>query len=397
MTNFKRISFFFFILLQSACQSPAPETDQANKEETEATFSFNWEAIADKLLERMDLQAGERVMMVGKPGVFDPLVPLLRMRIAAAQAEDLGVFSVTDTAPEGWGSAFVEGSKGMNREQMVAYFQDVDLGIMLPGAVPSDLPYGAMQDLLWQNRGRTIHFHWTGAYTLNGLVRPVDDEINAFYQKVLLETNYAGLKKAQKMFETAMRGQTIRVTTPLGTDISFQIGDRPVTKQDGDASAAHTNQGRNLIDREVELPAGAIRVAPIETSVEGKIAFPDSDWNGTQVEGLVLNFSAGKVTEWTATSGKEAVEAVFKEKGKVAQSFREFALGMNPMLAIQGSDNPWIPYYGYGGGVVRLSLGNNAELGGNVTDGDFVRWNFFTDATVKVGDDVWVQDGKLIQ
>ena len=56
---------------------------------------------------------------------------------------------------------------------------------------------------------------------------------------------------------------------------------------------------------------------------------------------------------------------------------------------------PWIPYYGYGAGVVRLSLGDNSELGGNVTGG-YVRWNFFVDATVTVGRDVWVRDGKLL-
>ena len=50
---------------------------------------------------------------------------------------------------------------------------------------------------------------------------------------------------------------------------------------------------------------------------------------------------------------------------------------------------------GYGAGVVRLSLGDNSELGGRVTGG-YVRWNFFTDATVRVGDVVWVQDGTLV-
>lgn len=397
MTTLKHPFFYLCVLLFSTCQSPAPEAEQTSETAPETAFTFHWEVIADKLLERMDLQAGERVMMVGKPGVFDPLVPLLRKRITAAQAEDLGVFSVTNVVPEGWRTEFVEGAKGMQLDQMLTYFQDVDLGVMLPGPVPSDLPYAAMQDVLEQGKGRTIHFHWSGAYFLNGTERPIDEEVNAFYQKVLLETDYAALNQTQVAFETAMRGKTIQVTTPQGTDISFQIGDRPVTKQNGDASAANTDKGRNLIDREIELPAGAIRVAPIETSVEGKIAFPDSDWYGTKVEGLVLQFSAGKVTEWTATSGREAVEQVFQEKGVVAQSFREFALGMNPMLIIQGGEQAWIPYYGYGAGIVRLSLGNNAELGGAVTEGNFVRWNFFTDATVKVGEDIWVQDGKLIK
>ena len=57
---------------------------------------------------------------------------------------------------------------------------------------------------------------------------------------------------------------------------------------------------------------------------------------------------------------------------------------------------PWIPYYGYGAGIVRLSLGDNSELGGTVTGG-YVRWNFFTDTTVTVGGEVWVQDGRLVR
>ena len=80
--------------------------------------------------------------------------------------------------------------------------------------------------------------------------------------------------------------------------------------------------------------------------------------------------------------------------GDAGRSFREFALGLNPLLAIPDRGTPWIPYYGYGSGVVRLSLGNNIELGGSVA-GDYVRWNFFTDATVTVGRDVWVRDGRL--
>ena len=43
--------------------------------------------------------------------------------------------------------------------------------------------------------------------------------------------------------------------------------------------------------------------------------------------------------------------------------------------------------------MVRLSLGDNTELGGSV-GGEYVRWNFFTDATVTVGGEVWVEGGE---
>jgi hypothetical protein len=146
----------------------------------------------------------------------------------------------------------------------------------------------------------------------------------------------------------------------------------------------------------VELPAGAIRVAPLEESVNGTIAFPPTVWGETTVQGLVLTIEAGRVVGVAADSGVEAVTAELDSAGPAGRAFREFALGMNPLLAIPDAEPRWIPYYGYGGGVVRLSLGDNSELGGNVTGG-YVRWNFFTDATVTVDGEVWVEDGRLVR
>ena len=192
-----------------------------------------------------------------------------------------------------------------------------------------------------------------------------------------------------------MRNAEVRVTSPLGTDIRFRIGDRPVNYQDGDASAERTNRGAVLIDREIELPAGAIRVAPLEETVEGTIVFPSSQWDGRPVERLRIRFEAGRVVDVMADSGQDAVEAELRSAPESARAFREFALGFNPLLAVP-ERQPWIPYYGYGAGVVRLSLGDNSELGGAVTGG-YVRWNFFTDTTVVVGDQVWVENGRLVR
>jgi hypothetical protein len=185
------------------------------------------------------------------------------------------------------------------------------------------------------------------------------------------------------------------VTSPSGTDIRFRAGDRPVNFQDGHASKARTDEGVILIDREIELPAGAIRVAPLEETVQGTVAFPPSQWSGRPVQGLKLVFEAGKVVSVSADSGEDDARREMEGAGDAGQSFRELALGFNALLAVP-EENPWIPYYGYGAGVVRLSLGDNSELGGNVTGG-YVRWNFFVDTTVTVDDEVWVRDGKLVR
>jgi hypothetical protein len=133
----------------------------------------------------------------------------------------------------------------------------------------------------------------------------------------------------------------------------------------------------------------------VEESVSGTIAFPPSQWSGNAVTGLMLTFEAGNVVAISAKSGQAAVEAEMASAGPAGRAFREFALGFHPLLAVP-ENNPWIPYYGYGAGVVRLSLGDNSELGGQVRGG-YVRWNFFTDTTVTIDGDIWVRDGKLVK
>jgi leucyl aminopeptidase (aminopeptidase T) len=357
----------------------------------------DWRAAAAKVVSRMALIPGERVLLVGVPGEADALVPALREAVRAARGTDLGAVADRGAQPAAWSTDFTRELTKLTGADRDDYLKTVDVAVMMPGPTVTDAVYAAMQRVLRSGRGRTMHFHWAGAYDEAGSLLPTTPDVARVYLRALLETDYSALAAKQRAFEAAMRGNVVRVTTPLGTDIRFRIGDRPVTKQDGDASAARAKLARNLIDREVELPAGAIRVAPIESSVDGTIAFPPSMWGGgTRVEGLVLTFTRGQVTDIRAKTGREAVEHELNVGGASARAFREFALGLNPLLEIPAEGQRWIPYYGYGAGVIRLSLGDNSELGGDVSGG-YVRWNFFTDATVVVGSDTWVRNGRLVR
>lgn len=360
------------------------------------TIKINYEAIANVILKRSSLQPGERVLLIAKPGDFDSLILLLKNKIIEAKAEFLGAISIDTNTPEAWQTKFTHLASGKLRDELSEYFRAVDLGIMMPGADTTHAPYAAMQQVLRDGQGRTIHFHWAGAYATNGFILERSQQVDEIYEAALLQTDYQKLYERQKQFENAARKDIIRVTTPLGTDIQFSIGNRPVTKQDGDASKIRSDHARNLIDREVELPAGAIRVAPLEESVVGKIAFPEMQWNGSTVKGLIMQFREGKIIDVIATEGLEVVKAELNSAGALASSFRELAVGFNSWLAIPDIGPQWIPYYGYGAGVIRLSLGDNTELGGKVAGG-YVRWNFFTDATLYIGDEMWIKDGKLLR
>jgi aminopeptidase len=365
-------------------------------------LTFDYPAMARRIVQQLALKPGERVMSLAHPGLFEDLAPYIRYEVMRAGGIDLGVVDVLrEPWPESFDVTVLAKGARESRAHYKAMFRDVDAAVMMPGATTTHPAYLAMQDWLkddlTEHRGRrTIHFHWVeggSAYPLAGQPLPTRTAIDANYQRALLETDYKALAAIQRRFADAIKAGETRITSASGTDLRFRAGDRPANLQDGDASAARAAQGKVLIDKEIELPAGAVRLAPLEETVEGVIAFPPSQWDGRPVDGLKLRFSRGRVVEITAAGGRDAVEAEMSKAGDAGRAFREIALGFNPLLAVP-ERAPWIPYYGYGAGVVRLSLGDNTELGGTV-GGGYVRWNFFTDLTVTVGGAVWVRNGKL--
>ena len=186
-------------LIISACSIKSPSTESIQKP------SLDWVAIADKIVLQSKLQPGERVILVSLPGEFNALVPLLETKISDAGALYLGTISVDSLVwPEEWKTDFVKATIGKSQSDLVDHFGDVDLGIMLPGASPAHVPYAALQEVLNLGKGRTIHFHWSGAYDLSGQVMGISDMVSLFYTKALVETDYEGLSKIQQDFEKAV-------------------------------------------------------------------------------------------------------------------------------------------------------------------------------------------------
>jgi predicted AlkP superfamily pyrophosphatase or phosphodiesterase len=323
--------------------------------------------------------AGERILLRHDDQTLPDLPALLSRRLSdrGARVEALAYGSV---------EAF---------ERRLA---ETDVYVWLPYSLmrftePED-QIAALAEWTAAGKGRQLHFHWgDGTRSVDGR----NAEHTAEYDRIYLDAlqiDYAALDRVQQAAELLLRAGTIRVTTPAGTDMTFSIGDRPVTHQNGDASLAATGSAQVPIAREIELPAGALRVAPIESTVSGTLVIPAAWFSSGMVESASLEFREGQVTSWHAESGVEHLEAALTSQPALTW-FRELGVGFNPKLVAPDGDDR-IPYYGYGTGAVRLSLGNNTELGGNV-DGTGVRWMFFPDATVEVGASALVQDGRLTE
>lgn len=374
--------------------------------------TIDYKAVAERIVEQLQLEPGEKVISVAQPGMFEELVPHLRYAVMEAGGIDMGVIDVLDPPyQEGWDGDVIRDGFDQARDAYVDMLQDIDAAVMMPGANPALPAYKALQILLQEKAGprRTIHFHWTDPYSPSGNVTgltgvnvlpghppPPMQVIDRVYQDAILKTDLDALAKHQAAFANAMRGATVRITSPAGTDLTFEVGDRDIIQQNGDASAARMRKGAPFLDREVEIPGGAVRVAPLENTVQGRVVYPDSAWNGHSVRDATIVYENGRIVGTDAASGVEHLRAEVDTIPEDAKWFREFALGFNPWLSMEVTQT-WIGYFGYGEGVVRLGVGNNSELGGDVS-GRYFRWrDLLIDCTVTLDGVVWLEDGKFVR
>jgi hypothetical protein len=345
--------------------------------------TVEFDQCARKIAEALQLGPGESVLIKIDTGIFTSLVRPLQNVIRASGAHISGVILAED----------VTTSTDEELSSLRKLFDNADVFIWLPELHQGNRPAHAraLNEWLDAKRGRAVHFHWnSGSYPIGFTELPSQDFIDRIYLAAL-DVSPRELEREHQKAIPILRSGPVRVTTPDGTDISFEVGDRSFCSQIGDASRERMKSARNRIDRDIELPAGVLRVAPIETSANGSVFLPV--WRPVMTEGrnLMLRFARGHVAIQGVNADK--IDQELTAAGGDSRMFREFALGFNPALKVL-PEAPFIAYYGYGSGIVRLSLGDNEEMGG-ANRGGGVYWNFLHNATVTVGDYTLVKDGRL--
>lgn len=359
-------------VVAGGCARPSVTT-RGDTERVSAGLPYH--AMAARIVAALQPSAGERAILRHDPRTMPELARSLRTNLerAGVLVETMGYDSVSEFDTR---------------------LANTDIYVWLPtaGTGPTPEQRASLGRWLDSGRGRQIHFHWgdgtIGMNQAEAAHTPLYDSIYV----AALDIDYRALNDRMDAAIRLLRAGEVRVTTAEGTDLRFKIGERPVSKQNGDASMAHMGSAKIRIDREIELPAGAIRVAPLEETVHGTIVVPVLRLGSMDVRGIRLEFDTGRVIKATAATNETLLRDSLLSVEALTH-FREFALGFNPRLQTPPGRTE-LPYYGYGAGAVRLSLGDTTELGGRVT-GDYVQWLFFTNATVTAGGTVLVQDGRL--
>ena len=169
-----------------------------------------------------------------------------------------------------------------------------------------------------------------------------------------LDADYDAIASHSKaLHEQVVDADEIRVTSPQGTDITVEIGDREWLL---DTGIVHDAGGFS------NLPAGEIFVSP-ESANGTYVVDGTMRPHGLLDEGQQLTFEVedGYVTEISDDEIREQIETAAEEVGRDAYNLAELGIGTNVGVdELVGS----VLLDEKAAGTVHLAIGDNAAIGG---------------------------------
>jgi leucyl aminopeptidase (aminopeptidase T) len=147
-----------------------------------------------------------------------------------------------------------------------------------------------------------------------------------------MAADYGALRELTARLGERLTGSTrVRVTTPGGTDCTFDVTGREWKLDDGvlDQPGAFGN-----------LPAGEVFVAPLATGADGVCAIDRSiaiGGVGLVDEPILLTFERGRIVAVEGGRSADATRAAIAEAGEGADVVAELGIGTNAGARITGS------------------------------------------------------------
>jgi hypothetical protein len=357
--------------------------------------SVDFDGLARQMSRTLAPAAGERAILAFDPGYYPELAAAVERQFASAGIE--AFLAMAFDPPEVVAAADARPGAAKRQDDFVAWLAPVFAKAELFLWLPVRSLYGdtRFEHLVDGSKVRGIHFHWV----LDWEDRTPEDiaRLSNLYEKAILETDYTALSHTQDRLIGLLRGKTVRLTSRGGTDVRFLVpADAWFHKNDGDMSAARAKTARGARDREMELPAGALRFIPDPASAEGRLVIRSAGTPDGPVEDAAIAFAGGRGRIVGAKKGEDAFRKHWEAVGGDVDRVGEIVIGTNPMLAAGGSATD-LPYFGYGAGAVRVSLGDNWESGGpNRTPGNRNWWLFLGDATLEADGRQIIREGRLV-
>lgn len=338
--------------------------------------------LADLIVNRtLQLRPGERVVIFWDPADDRGVAAPLRNAILKAGGEYREI--VPPRPGEDAGRS--EAELAARDAEWEALFRGANAAVWLP-TNQADLRDRPFERLVELSSVRSVHYHWLLP------PEPADaDTVERMYAAAVA-TSPDLLRLRIMSLERSLRGATVQVTTPDGTNMTFEVpaGAR-FHRNTGDASRAKVQGARSVRDREEELPAGVLRTTDIRNVRGALVGYSSYDTRSPQLRAI---FVQGRVGRLEGLAGVPPVVQAWEQATGDRALPAEFIISTNPDLpAVLRSG--WMPYYGYGSGIVRFAVGDNWESGGTNRSSSLVQF-FLSRATVTANGVVLVKDGKLV-
>ena len=211
-----------------------------------------------------------------------------------------------------------------------------------------------------------------------------EEFLHAFINAV--KVDYRKLRKIGSSIASKLDGsELIHVYDPNGTDLVFSINGRRVGVEIGTLEDCFS-VGKEC---EVEVPAGEVYVAPIESSANGILVVDELKDYG--IQGLNLCFEEGKIVSFKAEKGSDTFKNMLEKAEGDKDRIAELGIGTNYGMKPIG----WNIYDEKALGTAHIAIGNNIKLGGVNKASihiDFILQN----PTIKADDKLIMETGRLI-
>jgi leucyl aminopeptidase (aminopeptidase T) len=170
-----------------------------------------------------------------------------------------------------------------------------------------------------------------------------------------VNVDYNELRKIGNAVASKLNGKKfIHVYDANGTDLTFSIHKRHVGVEVGTLEEC-LSIGREC---EVEVPAGEVYVAPIETSANGMLVV--GEFRDYGIRNLELRFKEGKIVSFKAEKGSDVFRDLLEKAQGDKDRIAEFGVGINNGMKPIG----YRIYDEKALGTVHIAIGNNVHLGG---------------------------------
>jgi leucyl aminopeptidase (aminopeptidase T) len=223
------------------------------------------------------------------------------------------------------------------------------------------------------------------AKSIEGMRIKYEEYRVSFFEAI--NVDYRKMRKiGNKILSSLDERKLINVTDPNGTNLTFRIDNRRVGFEAGTLQNCYSI-GKEC---EVEVPAGEVYVAPIETSAFGRLVADEVRDFG--VRRLQMDFEGGRMVDFGAEKGEATFRRFLSQAHGNKDTIAEFGLGTNyaaKPIGLRIYDEKAL-------GTVHVAIGKNVHLGGINEATIHMDFNLYK-PMVKADDHVIMKRGELVE